>query len=152
MSEKMDLAFERGIASPKGDLRVRGYGNRDGRRAESIPNYCTSPPDRWGGTAGLVGGDRDDLRIFESPLLFCKGNAGQIDPEERLKQIQEAPMPFGSEAPPPSILPWKQSIMKRGHQCLSAARPPSPHRVGVQQENSAGDVTNAFRQGGPSAL
>ncbi len=63
MSEKMDLAFERWIASPKGDLRVQGYGNRDGRRAESIPYYCTSPPDRWDY-------QRPPIKFAESLLLL----------------------------------------------------------------------------------
>ena len=70
MSVVMELAFGRRIASPKGDLRVQGYGNRNGRRAESIPYHCTSPPDRWDGTAGIVGGDRDDLHSLESLMPF----------------------------------------------------------------------------------
>ncbi len=72
MSVVLEAAFEKQVARLERDLRVQGYGNPDGRGVESIPNDCTSPPDRWCGPAGLVGGDQDDLRILELPLSFGK--------------------------------------------------------------------------------
>ncbi len=147
MSVVMEAAFERGIASPKRDLRVQGYGNREGRGVESIPHYCTRPPDRWAVRRVLWAAAAD---LGRTPF-GREAIRPQIARWQDGELIQKSPMPFGSGAlRPVTFNPLTTSRLMVGHQCLSAAGPFGPFR-NRRKSISGYQVTNAFRQRGPSA-